>query len=216
MSNSGSERIHFEQCIIAAGSEAIRLPGLPAHPSIMDSTDALELPEFSGGLLVIGGGIIGWRWRALRGVGKPRERGGAHAAAHARLRSGPRAAARAAHPLALRADLLATKVGRVEPLSEGLRVTFEGEKAPAAQVFDRVLVAVGRVPNGKAIGADMAGVTVSEHGFIPVDKQMRTNVPHIFAVGTSPVRRCSRTRQCTKRRLPPRWPPATGVLSMHA
>src|SRR5262249_38711397 len=79
--------------------------------------------------------------------------------------------------------LLGTKVTRVEPLSEGLRVTFEGEKAPGPQLFDRVLVAVGRVPNGKTIGADAAGVTVSDRGFIPVDKQMRTNVPHIFAIG---------------------------------
>jgi dihydrolipoamide dehydrogenase len=79
--------------------------------------------------------------------------------------------------------LLGTKVARVEPLLEGLRVTFEGDKAPPPQVFDRILVAVGRVPNGKAIGADLAGVTVSDRGFIPVDKQMRTNVPHIFAIG---------------------------------
>ncbi|MGH8208983.1 MAG: FAD-dependent oxidoreductase, partial [Steroidobacteraceae bacterium] len=79
--------------------------------------------------------------------------------------------------------LLGTKVTKVEALSEGLRVTFEGEKAPAPTVFERVLIAVGRVPNGKTIGADVAGVKVSDRGFIPVDKQMRTNVPHIFAIG---------------------------------
>jgi dihydrolipoamide dehydrogenase len=78
---------------------------------------------------------------------------------------------------------LGTKVTKVEPLSEGLRVSFEGDKAPPPKVFERVLVAVGRVPNGKTIGADAAGVKVSERGFIPVDKQMRTNVPHIFAIG---------------------------------
>jgi len=184
MGNSGSERIHFEQCIIAAGSEAIRLPGLPVHPHIMDSTDALELPEFSGGLLVVGGGIIGLElacvYEAL---------GSRVSVVELTPQLMPGCDPDLVRPLERRIRsryeqiLLATKVGRVEPVSEGLRVTFEGEKAPAAQVFDRVLVAVGRVPNGKAIGADMAGVTVSERGFIPVDKQMRTNVPHIFAVG---------------------------------
>jgi len=184
MSNSGSERIHFEQCIIAAGSEAIRLPGLPAHPRIMDSTDALELPEFSGGLLVIGGGIIGLEMACVYEA-----LGSRVSVVELTPQLMPGCDPDLVRPLERRIRsryeqiLLATKVGRVEPLSEGLRVTFEGEKAPAAQVFDRVLVAVGRVPNGKAIGADMAGVTVSEHGFIPVDKQMRTNVPHIFAVG---------------------------------
>jgi dihydrolipoamide dehydrogenase len=79
--------------------------------------------------------------------------------------------------------LLATKVAGIEAQANGLKVSFEGEKAPAAQSFDRVLVAVGRVPNGKAIGAELAGVKVSERGFIPVDKQMRTNVAHVFAIG---------------------------------
>jgi dihydrolipoamide dehydrogenase len=79
--------------------------------------------------------------------------------------------------------LTGTKVTRVEPLLEGLRVSFEGDKAPEPQIYDRVLVAVGRSPNGKNIGADAAGVNVSDRGYIPVDKQMRTNVPHIFAIG---------------------------------
>jgi dihydrolipoamide dehydrogenase len=184
MGNSGSERIRFDQCIIAAGSEAIRLPGLPEDPRIMDSTDALELPEFSGGLLVIGGGIIGLEMACVYDalgsrvsvveltpqlmtgcdpdLVRPLER---------RIRS------RYEH------ILLGTRVARVEALTEGIRVTFEGEKAPASQVFGRVLVAVGRSPNGKLIGAEAAGVNVSDRGFVPVDKQLRTNVPHIFAVG---------------------------------
>ncbi|TLY73573.1 MAG: dihydrolipoyl dehydrogenase, partial [Gammaproteobacteria bacterium] len=184
MGNSGSERIHFEQCIIAAGSEAIRLPGLPAHPRIMDSTDALELPEFSGGLLVVGGGIIGLEMACVYEA-----LGSRVSVVELTPQLMPGCDPDLVRPLERRIRsryeqiLLATKVGQVEPLSEGLRVTFEGEKAPAPQLFERVLVAVGRVPNGKAIGADMAGVTVSERGFIPVDKQMRTNVPHIFAVG---------------------------------
>ena len=184
MGNSGSERIHFEQCIIAAGSEAIRLPGLPAHPRIMDSTDALELPEFSGGLLVVGGGIIGLEMACVYEA-----LGSRVSVVELTPQLMPGCDPDLVRPLERRIRsryeqiLLATKVGHVEPLSEGLRVTFEGEKAPAPQLFERVLVAVGRVPNGKAIGADMAGVTVSDRGFIPVDKQMRSNVPHIFAVG---------------------------------
>jgi dihydrolipoamide dehydrogenase len=184
MGNSGSERIRFEQCIIAAGSEAIRLPGLPEDPRIMDSTDALELPEFSGGLLVIGGGIIGLEMACVYDalgsrvsvveltpqlmtgcdpdLVRPLER---------RIRS------------RYQQILLGTRVAQVEALKEGIRVTFEGEKAPAPQVYGRVLVAVGRSPNGKRIGAEAAGVNVSERGFVPADKQMRTNVPHIFAIG---------------------------------
>jgi dihydrolipoamide dehydrogenase len=184
MGNSGSERIRFEQCIIAAGSEAIRLPGLPEDPRIMDSTDALELPEFSGGLLVIGGGIIGLEMACVYDalgsrvsvveltpqlmtgcdpdLVRPLER---------RIRS------------RYQQILLGTRVSQVEALKEGIRVTFEGEKAPAPQVYGRVLVAVGRSPNGKRISAEAAGVNVSERGFVPADKQMRTNVAHIFAIG---------------------------------
>ncbi len=184
MGSSGSERIHFDSCIIAAGSEAIKLPGLPSDPRVMDSTDALELPEFSGGLLVIGGGIIGLEMACVYdGLGRR--------VSVVELTPGlmPGADPDLVRPLEKRikgryeAILTGTKVTRVEPLLEGLRVTFEGEKAPAPQVYDRVLVAVGRVPNGKNIGAENAGVTVTDRGFIPVDKQMRTNIPHIFAIG---------------------------------
>jgi dihydrolipoamide dehydrogenase len=184
MGSSGSERIHFDFCIIAAGSEAIKLPGLPSDKRVMDSTDALELPEFSGGLLVVGGGIIGLEMACVYdGLGSR--------VSVVELTPGlmPGTDPDLVRPLEKRikgryeAILTGTKVTKVEPLLEGLRVTFEGEKAPEPQVYDRILVAVGRVPNGKNIGAENAGVTVTDRGFIPVDKQMRTNVPHIFAIG---------------------------------
>ena len=184
MGNSGSERIRFEQCIIAAGSEAVRLPGLPADPRIMDSTDALELPEFSGGLLVIGGGIIGLEMACVYDA-----LGSRVSVVELTSQLIPGCDPDLVRPLERRIRsrygqiLLGTRVVGVEPLTEGLRVTFEGEKAPAPQVFGRVLVAVGRSPNGKVIGAEAAGIRVSDRGFIPVDKQLRTSVPHIFAVG---------------------------------
>jgi dihydrolipoamide dehydrogenase len=182
--SGAATRIRFEQCIIAAGSKAMRLPGLPDDPRIMDSTDALELPEFAGRLLIIGGGIIGLEMACV------------YAALGSRVsvvellpQLMPGCDADLVRPLEkrLRARyeqiLTGTKVARIEALPEALRVTFAGEQAPAPQVFDRVLVAVGRVPNGALIGADAAGVEVSDRGFIPIDRQLRTNVPHIFAVG---------------------------------
>jgi dihydrolipoamide dehydrogenase len=184
MGNSGSERIRFDQCIIAAGSEAIRLPGLPEDPRIMDSSDALELPEFSGGLLVIGGGIIGLEMACVYDA-----LGSRVSVVELTPQLMPGCDPDLVRPLERRIRsryeqiLLGTRVARIEALPEGIRVTFEGEKAPAPQVFGRVLVAVGRSPNGKLIGAEAAGVQVSDRGFIPVDKQLRTNVPHIFAIG---------------------------------
>jgi dihydrolipoamide dehydrogenase len=184
MSNSGSERIRFDQCIIAAGSEPIRLPGLPEDKRIMDSTDALELPEFSGGLLVIGGGIIGLEMACVYAA-----LGSRVSVVELTPQLMPGCDPDLVRPLERRIRsryeqvLLGTKVTKIEALEAGLRVTFEGEKAPAPTMFERVLVAVGRVPNGKFIGAEAAGVKVSDRGFIPVDKQMRTNVPHIFAIG---------------------------------
>jgi dihydrolipoamide dehydrogenase len=184
MGNSGSERLHFDQCIIAVGSEPIRLPGLPNDPRIMDSTDALTLPEFSGGLLVVGGGIIGLEMACVYDA-----LGSRVSVVELTPQLIPGCDPDLVRPLERRIRsryeqiLLGTKVTKVEPLSDGLRVTFEGEKAPAPTVFERVLVSVGRVPNGKTIAADVAGVKVSDRGFIPVDKQMRTNIPHIFAIG---------------------------------
>jgi dihydrolipoamide dehydrogenase len=177
-------RIRFEQCIIAAGSEAARLPGLPDDPRIMDSTAALELPEFAGRLLIIGGGIIGLEMACV------------YAALGSRVsvvellpQLMPGCDPDLVRPLEKRIRaryeqiLTGTKVAQIEALPEGLRVTFAGERTPGPQIFDRVLVAVGRVPNGALIGAAAAGVEVSERGFIPVDRQLRTNVPHIFAAG---------------------------------
>ncbi|MGH8296287.1 MAG: dihydrolipoyl dehydrogenase, partial [Steroidobacteraceae bacterium] len=184
MGNSGSQRIRFEQCIIAAGSEAIRLPGLPADPRIIDSTDALELPEFSGGLLLVGGGIVGLEMACVYDA-----LGSRVSVAELTSQLMPGCDPDLVRPLERRIRsryeqiLLGTKVTRIEPLAEGLRVSFEGEKAPAPQVFGRVLVAVGRSPNGKSIGAEAAGIRVSDRGFIPSDQQLRTNVPHIFAIG---------------------------------
>jgi dihydrolipoamide dehydrogenase len=184
MGASGSERIHFEQCIIAAGSEPVRLPGLPKDARILDSTDALELPEFSGALLVVGCGIIGLEMACVFDALGTR-------VSLVELTSTlmPGCDPDLVRPLERRIRaryeqiLLGTKVAGIEAQAGALKVSFEGEKAPAAQSFDRVLVAVGRVPNGRSIGAELAGVQVSERGFIPVDKQMRTNVPHIFAIG---------------------------------
>ena len=184
MGSSGSERIRFEQCIIAAGSEAVRLPGLPKDPRIMDSSDALELPEFAGGLLVIGGGIIGLEMACVFDA-----LGSRVSVVELTPTLMPGCDPDLVRPLERRIRaryeqiLLGTRVAGIESQADGLKVSFEGEKAPAPQSFDRVLVAVGRVPNGKAIGAELAGVKVSERGFIPVDKQMRTSAPHIFAIG---------------------------------
>jgi dihydrolipoamide dehydrogenase len=184
MGTSGSQRIRFEQCIIAAGSEPTGLPGLPADPRVLDSSDALELPEFSGGLLVIGGGIIGLELACVfDALGKR------VSVVELTAQLMPGCDPDLVRPLERRIRaryqqiLLGTRVSAVEAQPAGLRVSFAGEKAAEPQMFDRVLVAVGRTPNGHSVGAELAGVKVSERGFIPVDRQMRTNVPHIFAIG---------------------------------
>jgi dihydrolipoamide dehydrogenase len=184
MGASGSQRIHFDQCIIAAGSESVRLPGLPEDPRILDSTDALELPAFTGGLLVIGGGIIGLEMACVYdALGVP------VSVVELTPQLMPGCDPDLVRPLERRIRaryeqiLLGTRVSAIERDPAGLRVSFEGDKAPPSQVFGRVLVAVGRQPNGKTLSAELAGVNVSERGFIPVDRQMRTNVPHIFAIG---------------------------------
>jgi dihydrolipoamide dehydrogenase len=180
----GPQRIRFEKCIIAAGSESVRLPRVPEDPRIMDSTGALDLPKFDGGLLIVGGGIIGLEMACVYAA-----LGSKVSVVELTPQLMPGCDPDLVRPLEkrLRASyeqiLLGTKVTKVEALVEGIRVTFEGEKAPAPRVFGRVLVAVGRVANGKLINAEAAGIKVSDRGFIPVDKQMRTNVPHIFAIG---------------------------------
>ena len=180
----GSERIRFDQCIIAAGSEPARLPAMPQDERILDSTGALELPDVSGGLLVIGGGIIGLEMACVFDA-----LGARVSVVELTPQLMPGCDPDLVRPLERRIRaryqqiLLGTKVAGIEAEASGLRVSFAGEKAPAPQVFQRVLVAVGRVPNGKVIGAELAGVKVCERGFIRVDRQMRTSVPNIFAIG---------------------------------
>ena len=178
-------QIRFDNCIIAAGSQATAIPPFPNDDDrLMDSTDALELKDVPKKLLIVGGGIIGLEMatvyhalgseitvvefmdglipgcdkdlvRALTKIIKKR----------------------------YKSILLKTKVSEIKAQKNGLKVSFEGAKAPEPTLYDKVLVAVGRRPNGARIGADNAGVQVDEAGFIPVDKQMRTNVAHIFAIG---------------------------------
>ncbi len=181
----GKKIVRFEKCIIAAGSQAVKLPGLPWDDKrLMDSTDALLLEEIPQRLLVVGGGIIGLEMACVY------EALGAKVTVVELLdQLMPGADIDLVKPLATRLGkryegiYLKTKVTKIEAEKKGLKVTFEGEKALEPQLYDRVLVAVGRSPNGKKINAEAAGVLVSDRGFIAVDKQMRTNVPHIFAIG---------------------------------
>ena len=177
--------IRFAKCIIAAGSAAVHLPFIPRDPRVVDSTGALELRQVPEKMLVIGGGIIGLEMATVystlgakvdvvemldglmqgpdRDLVKVWEKQNSHRFANIYLK---------------------TKTTAVEAKDDGLWVTFEGEKAPKeAQRYDLILQSAGRSPNGKKIGADKAGVVVTERGFIPVDSQMRTNVAHIFAIG---------------------------------
>jgi dihydrolipoamide dehydrogenase len=180
--------ISFDYAIIAAGSQATKMPGLaPEHqndPRILDSTSALALDGIPKRMLVVGGGIIGLE------MGTVYDAFGAKVSV-VELSDGliPGCDRDLVRPLHKRMEkrfekiMLKTKVSKLEPKKDGIHVTFEGEQAVEPQVYDKVLVAIGRRPNGKNIGADKAGVFVNEYGFIPVDKQMRTNVPHIFAIG---------------------------------
>ena len=180
----GPRRVEFKQCIIAAGSESARLPGFPDDPRVIDSTGALELPPDCKRLLVVGGGIIGLEMACVYdALGTT--------VTVVELTEGlmPGTDRDLARPLQKRIEkryakiLLKTRVAKLESRSEGLRATFDGPDAPPPQDFDRVLVAVGRSANGNAIDAAAAGVAVDKRGIIAVDKQMRTNVPHIFAIG---------------------------------
>jgi dihydrolipoamide dehydrogenase len=177
----GGKTIRFNSAIIAAGSQAAKLPFLPEDPRIVDSTGALELRSLPKKLLVIGGGIIGL------------EMGTVYSTLGARLD-----VVEMMDGLMLGADrdlvavwqkfnasrfdkvMLKTKTTKVEAAKDGLRVSFEGAEA---KTYDMILVSVGRVPKGKKSGAEKAGVNVNERGFIPVDSQMRTNVPNIYAIG---------------------------------
>ncbi len=181
----GKKLVRFEKCIIAAGSQSVKLPGFPwDDPRIMDSTDALLLKDVPKKLLVVGGGIIGLEMACVYDA-----LGSQVTVVELLDQLMPGADPDLVRPLAQRLGKryagihLKVKVAKVEAQKDGLKATFEGEKAPEAQLYDRVLVAVGRAPNGRKIDADKAGVTVTDRGFIPTDKQMRTNVPHIFAIG---------------------------------
>ncbi len=180
-----SQTIKFKQCIIAAGSQAVRLPFLPDDPRIVDSTGALELRQTPKKMLVVGGGIIGL------------EMGTVYSTLGARLdvvemldglmQGADRDLVKVWQKMnAPRFDniMLKTKTVAAEATADGILVKFEGlDGKPSEGLYDLVLQAVGRTPNGKKIGADKAGVLVTDRGFIPVDIQMRTNVPHIFAIG---------------------------------
>ncbi len=176
--------VQFEHCIIAAGSQSIKMPGAPEDPRIMDSTGALELQDIPKRMLIIGGGIIGLE------MGTVYDALGSQVSVveltDGLIQGCDRDIVR---PLQKRMEkrfeaiMLNTKVTKVEAKKEGIVVSFEGEKAPEPQMYDRVLVSVGRKPNGQLIKAEKAGVHVDEKGFIAVDKQMRTNVNHIFAIG---------------------------------
>ncbi len=176
--------VSFDNAIIAAGSQAIKMPGVAEDPRIMDSTGALELYDIPKRMLLVGGGIIGLE------MGTVYDALGSKVTvvelADGLIQGCDRDLVR---PLQKRMEkrfekiLLSTKVAKMEPQKDGIHVSFEGENAIEPQVYDRVLVAIGRRPNGKNIGAESAGVAVDERGFITVDKQMRTNVPHIFAIG---------------------------------
>ena len=177
--------LRFEQCIIAAGSQPVKLPGFPwDDPRVMDSTDALMLHDIPAELLVVGGGIIGLEMACVYAA-----LGSRVTVVEFMAQLMPGSDADLVKPLA---DLLkkrgvvihlGTKVAKVEAGKNGLNASFEGDKPPATTRYDRVLVSVGRTPNGGRINAEAAGVAVTDRGFINVDSQMRSNVSHIFAIG---------------------------------
>jgi dihydrolipoamide dehydrogenase len=184
----GKKVVSFDHCVIAAGSQSARIPDFPYDdPRLMDSTGALELADVPKRLLIIGGGIIGLEMATVYDA-----LGSKVTVVEFMDRLIPGADPDIVKPLARRIEkryekiLLGTKVAKIESTSVGLKAFFEsagGGAAPAPEIYDRVLLAVGRRPNGRNIGADKAGVNVNERGWIPVDNQMRTNVAHIFAIG---------------------------------
>ena len=176
--------IGFQQCIIAAGSEPAMIPGLPDDPRVIDSTGALELEAMPARMLVIGGGIIGLEMATVYDA-----LGVKVSVVELTKQLVPGADPDLVRPLEKRikgryeAIMKGVGVTSVEAQKDGLLVHFEGDGAPEPQLYDKVLVAVGRSANGNKIGCEKAGVAVSERGIINVDKQMRTNVAHIFAIG---------------------------------
>jgi dihydrolipoamide dehydrogenase len=183
--HEGTTTVSFDDCIVAAGSHSIELPGIPHDdPRVMDSTDALRLEEIPDRLLVIGGGIIGLEMAAVYDA-----LGSKITVVELTDELIPGCDRDLVKPLQARIAkryeriLLGAKVTKIEPRPDGLEVFFEGGEAPDSDRFDRVLVAVGRRPNVRAIDADKAAISVDERGFITVDRQMRTSTPHIYAIG---------------------------------
>lgn len=183
--NEGKKRIRFEQCIIAVGSQPVKLAGFPwENARVMDSTDALLLADIPKKLLIVGGGIIGLEMACVYSA-----LGSAVTVVEFMPQLLPGTDADLVKPLADRLKKrgvsvhLNTKVVNVQARESALLAVFAGDKPPTTTEYDRVLVSVGRAPNGGAIDAGKAGVVVNDRGFIAVDKQMRTNQPHIFAIG---------------------------------
>jgi dihydrolipoamide dehydrogenase len=181
----GTKLIRFEKAIIAAGSQSVKLPSFPWDDErIIDSTGALELKDVPKKMLVVGGGIIGLEMATVYA-----SLGSEVTVVELADQLIPGADADLIKPLQQRVAKrykgihLKTKVVEAKATKKGIEVTFEGESIPETKLYDRVLVSVGRAPNGGKVGADKAGVQVTDRGFIPVDRQMRTNVPHIFAIG---------------------------------
>jgi len=182
---AGTIQVNFEQAVIAAGSQPTKIPVFPNDdPRLWDSTDALALKEIPQKLLIVGGGIIGLEMATVYHAF-----GSEISVVELMEQIIPGCDKDLITPLFRRIKKqykniwLETRVTAIEAQSEGLKVSFDGKGAPESELFDAVLVAVGRRPNGKLVGAELAGVNVNEQGFIPVDKQQRTNVPHIFAIG---------------------------------
>ena len=182
---NGQKTVSFEYCVIAAGSSVAHPPGIIQNdPRIIDSTGALELEDIPKRMLIIGGGIIGLEMATIYDAFGSKV---SVVEMKNQLISG--ADKDLIKPLYRRikkryeAIYLRTKVSEINPQKDGLEVTFEGEESPGTQTYDRILVAVGRRPNGHAIEAENAGVHVTKQGFIPVDNQLRTNVPNIFGIG---------------------------------
>ncbi|TCV91591.1 dihydrolipoamide dehydrogenase [Luteibacter rhizovicinus] len=183
--SEGTKLIRFQKAIIAAGSQSVKLPSFPWDDErVIDSTGALELRDVPKKLLVVGGGIIGLEMATVYA-----SLGAEVTVVELADQLMPGADLDLVKPLQQRIAKrykgihLKTKVVAAKAEKKGIVVTFEGESIPETTVYDRVLVSVGRSPNGNKVGADKAGVEVTDRGFIPVDKQMRTNVPHIFAIG---------------------------------
>ena len=184
-SADGDKTISFDHCIIAAGSQPTQIPVFPNDDDrLMDSTDALELADVPNKLLIIGGGIIGLEMATVYDA-----LGSEITVVEFMDSLIPGCDKDLVRPLLkmvkgkYKEILLSTKVSEIKAQKNGLKVSFEGKNAPEPRLYDKVLVAVGRRPNGLKIGAENAGINVDDAGFISVDEQMRTNVPHIFAIG---------------------------------